>query len=310
VRSLAVAVVLFACALCAGAAGAHRFAGLTGRAAAAQATAVVRTFAPSMFGYEDASAFRHVALVDVSRSLDSARREAWLALFRYPGGHDAACVWIRRATSGPWRYSFEEAQSVANGRSPERVHDRCAAIAFRRHLLAPDDTGGLLGPTPSYAYPEPVSPLGPVARGSYLADLEDTDGASLTGAPAKLPQATAPGTSGVEGFVIDERTWRVIPGAIVAVALSTKLSGFSRVPAGRFRPVLEVTTDRHGAFAILDLPARKLGYDFVVTAPGYAAAYDVHDLSLPGLFVGDYSLARHPRFVDSTLGPPPCGTGC
>ena len=271
---------------------------------------MARTFAPGLLGYEDPAIFRHVALVDVRRSLDSARREAWLALFRYPGGHDAACVWVRRVMSSPWRYAFEETQSVANGRSPEPVHDRCAAIAFRRHLLGPDDTAGSEVPIPAYAYPQPVSPLGPVARGSYLADLEDTDGASLSGVPARFPQGTAPGTSGVEGFVVDERTWRVIPGATIAVAPSTRLSGFSRVPHGRFRPVLEVTADRHGAFAILDLPARKLGYDIVVTAPGYAAAYDVHDLSVPGVFIGDYSVARHPRFVDSTLGPPPCGTGC
>lgn len=280
-------------------------------AAAEQATAVARTFAPDVLGYEEPATFRLAALLDVSPSHDSRGEEAWLAVFRYPGGHDAACIWIRRATTGPWRYSYEETQSVAWGRSPERVHDRCMRVAFRLHLLDPetDDAGSEIQ-VPPYAYPTPMSPFGPVARGSYLADLEDTDGASLTGLPARFPQATAPGTSGVEGFVVDERRLRVIPGATIAVAASTRLSGFWRVPHGRFPALLEVRADRHGAFAILNLPARKLGYDFLVTAPGYAPSYDVHDLSQPSLFIGDYSIARHLRFVDSTIGAPPCGAGC
>lgn len=301
--------MLLLCSVCTSAAGPHLFAGLTPRAAAAKATGVVRTFAPSVLGYDDPAIFGQVVLVDVTRSRDSGRREAWLALFRYPGRHDAACIWVRRATSGPWPYAFEEAQSVAWGRAPEPVHDRCTAIAFRRHVLRPDDEAGSEIPNPAYAYPQPVSPLGPVPRGSYLADPEDTDGASLTGVPAKFPQTTAPGTTGVEGFVVDERTWRVIPGATIAVAPSTSLSGFSRLPRGRFRPVLEVITDRHGSFAIVDLPARKLGYDIVVTAPGYAPSYDVHDLSQPSLFIGDFALARHARFTDSTVGPV-CGSSC
>jgi len=186
-RLLAVLVV---CSVCTSATGPHLFAGLSPRAAAAQATEVVRTFAPSLPEYQGPAVFRHVALVDVSRSLDSEGREAWLAFFRYPGRHDAACIWVRRATSGPWPYAFEEAQSVAWGRAPEPVHDRCTAIAFRRHVLRPDDEAGSEIPTPAYAYPEPVSPLGPVPRGSYLADPEDTDGASLTGVPAKFPHTT------------------------------------------------------------------------------------------------------------------------
>ena len=309
-RRLALAVVLLACVVCAGAAGAHRFAGMSSRDAAGRATAVVRTFAPSLLAYEDPSVFQQVRLFGVSRDRDSLGREAWLVLFRYPSREDWACIWVRRAYAGPWRYEYEETQSVATGHAPELVHDRCVSVVRSRHLLGPDATTRSEIPIPAHAYPVPASPLGPVPHGTYPADLEDTDGASLTGVPARFPQGTAPGTSGVEGFVVDERTWRVIPGATVAVAPSTRLSGFSRVPHGRFRPVLEVTADRHGAFAILDLPARKLGYDILVTAPGYAAAYDVHDLSVPGLFIGDYSVARHPRFVDSTLGPPPCGTGC
>jgi hypothetical protein len=301
--------VLLLCSVCTSAAGPHLFAGLTPRAAAAEAAGVVRTFAPSVLGYDDPAIFGHVVLVDVTRSRDSGRREAWLALFRYPGRHDVACIWVRRSTSGPWRYAFEETQSVANGRSPEPVHDRCTAIAFRRHLLRRDDDAGSEIPIPAYAYPEPVSPFGRVARGSYLADLEDTGGASLSGVPAKFPQTTAPGTSGLEGFVIDERTSRVIPGAEIAVAPSTTLSGFWHVPRLSFRPLLQVTADRHGAFAVLDLPARSLGYDFIVTAPAYAASYDVHDLSQPSLFIGDFALARHARFTDSTVGPV-CGSSC
>jgi hypothetical protein len=166
---------------------------------------------------------------------------------------------------------------------------------------------------PAYAYPFPVSVFGPVAHGSYLADLEDTGWASLSGIPAKLPQTTAPGTAGMEGFVLDERTGHVVPAASVVVAPSTRLSGFRHVAPKVLHPILEVTADRHGAFALLDLPSRKLGYDYLLTAPGYAPTYVVHDLITPGLSVGDFYVARHRRFrrfLDQTPGPPPCGTGC
>jgi hypothetical protein len=183
-------------------------------------------------------------------------------------------------------------------------------VAFRLRLLDRDDEVGSEIPIPAYAYPVPVSLFGPVAHGSYLADLEDSDGLSLSGVPGRFPETTAPGTSGIEGFVIDERTWHVIPGATIGVTPSTRLSGFWRVPRERDRAALEVTADQHGAFAILNLPARELGYDFVVRAPGYSVWYDVHDLTQPGLFAGDLFLAKHPTFEDSTPGPPPCGTGC
>jgi hypothetical protein len=205
---------------------------------------------------------------------------------------------------------FEETQSVAWGRAPERVHDRCVRVAFSSRLLSRADEAGSEIPIPAYAYPEPASPFGPVAHGSYLADLEDTGWASLSGVPAKFPQTPAPGSSGLECFVLEERTSRVVPGATVSVAPSTRLSGFWRVPRGRFPTVLGVTADRHGAFAILDLPARRLGYDLLVSAPGHAPAYHVHELSQRGVFVGDFTIARHPRFSDDTIGPQPCGTGC
>ena len=279
--------------------------------AALQATAVARTFAPSMLGYEDPVVFKQLALVDVRRSRDSVGRESWLVLFRYPAQRDAACVWVRRATTGPWRYAFEETQSVAWGRAPERVHDRCMRVAFRLRLLDPetDDAGSEI-PIPAFAYPTPMSPFGPVAHGSYLADLEDTGWASLSGVPANFPQTTAPGTVGVAAFVLDERTERVIPNATITVRPSTRLSGFFRVLHRLPAAALVVTADRHGAFVLLDLPVRKYGYDLVIGAPGYAPRYEVHDLLERGFFVGDYSLARGPRFADDTPGPPPCGTGC
>ena len=303
--------VFAACLFCAGAAGPHLFAGVGKATAAVQGTEVTRAFAPRLiyFQNEDPAVFKHLRLVEVVRSSDSAGREAWLTVFRYPGGHDAACVWVRRSDAGPAKYAFEETQSVAYGPAPERVHDRCARVAFRLRLLGPDDDAGSEMPVPGYAFPQPVSPFGPVARGSYLADLEYTDGASLTGLPARFPETTAPGTTAVEAFVIDERTAHVIPGATIEVRPSTRLSGFRRVPDG-FRPVLTATADRHGSFALVNLPARSLGYDFLVTAPGYAPAYTVHDLSQPIVWIGDYSLARHTRFFDATIGPPPCGTGC
>lgn len=275
-----------------------------------QGTEVTRAFAPPLvyLEYIDPAVFKHLPLVEVVRSKDSAGREAWLTVFRYPGGHDAACVWVRRGDAGPGEYAFEETQSVAYGPAPEPVHDRCARVALQLRLLRPADDAGSEMPPPAFAYPQPVSPLGPVARGSYLADPEYTDGASLTGLPARFPETTAPGTTAVEAFVIDERTAHVIPGATIAVRPSTKLSGFRRVPDG-FHPVLTVAADQLGSFALVDLPARRLGYDFLVTAPGYAPAYTVHDLSEPSIWIGDYSLARHPRFFDETIRPV-CGSSC
>ena len=279
-------------------------------AAAVQATAVARTFAPSMLGYEDPVVFKQLALVDVRRSRDSVGLESWLVLFRYLGRRDAACVWVRRATTGPWRYAYEETQSVAWG-APERVHDRCTRAAFRLRLLDPEtDVAGSETTISAVAYPTPMSPFGPVAHGSYLADLEDTGWASLSGVPAKVPQTTSAGTVGVAAFVLDERTARVIPNATVAVRPSTRLSGFFRLPHRLQPAALAVKADRHGAFVLLDLPVRKLGYDLVISAPGHAASYVVHDLLQRGFFVGDYYLAGTPRFMDDTPGPAPCGTGC
>jgi hypothetical protein len=250
-------------------------------------------------------------LLEVSRDHDTQGHDAWLALFRYRGEADAACVWVRRATEGPWRYAYEETQSVANGRAPEPIHDRCISAAFRRHLLTTDDTTGSEEPLPAYAFPQPMSPLGPVARGSYLADLEDSTAVSQSGIAMRFPQATAPGTTGVAGFVLDERSLGVIPNAAVTVMPSTRMSGFFNRPPGRLPAgSITVTSDRHGAVAFLDLPTRRLGYDFVVRARGYAPLYQVHDLSSGGVYVGDFSLARTPRFDEFSPGPPPCGTGC
>ena len=279
--------------------------------AAAQARAVVRSFAPSYLAYEDSAVTRGMRLFEVSRGHDTQGRDAWLALFRYRGGGDEACVWVRRATEGPWRYAYEETQSVANGRTPEPVHDRCVTALLRRHELSTDDVTGSEEGLPAFAYPQPVSPLGPIARDSYVADLEDSTAVSLSGIPMKFPQTTAPGTAGVSAFVLDERTLRVVPGATVTVMPSMRMSGFFNRPPPRLAAgPITATSDRHGAVAFLNLPTRRLGYDFVVRARGYAPLYEVHDLSAGGLYVGDFFLGRTPRFHDLTPGPPPCGTGC
>jgi hypothetical protein len=308
VRKMCFALLLCACATgCSG----HRFAGMTPGEAAVETRAVVRAFAPSYLSYEDPDIGRDLILFDVSRDRDSRGRDAWLAVFRYRGGPDAACVWVRRATEGPWRYAYEETQSVANGRAPETVHDRCVTAALNRHLLSRDDVTGSEVPLPAFAYPQPVSPLGPVARGSYLADLEDSTAVSESGIPTKFPQTTAPGTAGVVAFVLDERTRRTIPGATVTVMPSGRMSGFFNRPPARPRAgSITATSDRQGAVAFLNLPTLRLGYDFVVRAQGYAPLYQVHDLSTGGLYAGDFYLARTPRFDDLTPEPPPCGTGC
>jgi hypothetical protein len=98
-------------------------------------------------------------------------------------------------------------------------------------------------------------------------------------------------------------------GARIVVAPSTRLSGFRRI-APRTVHGLELTTERHGSFAILNLPARRLGYDFVISARGYGTRYIVHELTMPGLYAGDFSLGRGTRFEDDTPGPPPCGSSC
>ena len=73
---------------------------------------------------------------------------------------------------------------------------------------------------------------------------------------------------------------------------------------------LELTADRRGSFAILNLPASRIGYDFEISAPGYGTRYEVQDLTQAGLFVGDFQLGRTLRFADDTPGPPPCGSSC
>jgi hypothetical protein len=190
VRRLAVAVVLVVCAVCAGASGTHRFAGMTRADAAVQATGVVPAFAPSIDEYQDPRIFRQVQLVEVSPQRDSLGLEAWLA------------------------------------------------------------------------YPEPVSPFGPVAPRFVPGRPR---GHGWVESLRHAGEASAPGTSGLEGFVIDERTWRVIPGARIVVAPSTRLSGFWRIAPRRLQG-LELTADSRGSFAILTLPARRLGYDFVISA--------------------------------------------
>ena len=101
----------------------------------------------------------------------------------------------------------------------------------------------------------------------------------------------------------------MIPGARIVVAPSTRLSGFWHVPQRPLRG-LELTTDRRGSFALLNLPARRLGYDFEISAPGYGTRYVVHELTMTGLYVGDFQLGRTARFEDDTPGPPPCGSSC
>ena len=90
-----------------------------------------------------------------------------------------------------------------------------------------------------------------------------------------------------------------------------RMSVFSVKPPER--PPAEsivATSDRHGAVVFLNLPTRRLGYDYVIRAPGYAPLYEVHDLTAGGLYVADFFLGRTPRFHDDTPGPPPCGAGC
>src|SRR5207302_11243738 len=125
---------------------------------------------------------------------------------------------------------------------------------------------------------------------------------SQSGVPAKFPEATAPGTAGLAAFVLDARTLRVVPGAVVMAKPSSRLSAFR--PAFDPRGAITAVSDRHGAVAFLDLPASRYGYDFYVRAVGYAPLLEVHDLEPAGLYAGDFLLSKEPGFEDEEPGPP------
>src|SRR5205807_10633504 len=101
-------------------------------------------------------------------------------------------------------HGHEQARSTVNGRSTAG-HARCLTEAREDGWLAGDTVGSNV-PMPAVAYPQPVSPLGPVPRGTFLAYPEDTTDISQSGIPAKFPESTAPGTGGLEAFVLDAHT--------------------------------------------------------------------------------------------------------
>jgi hypothetical protein len=297
-RPAAVAVAAIVCAGC----GAHQFAGITEQRARALAVADFRTFGPQPDGTRLVSVgtSSRGRPLGTFRDRNSAGGQAWLTIFRYVENADEACIWVWRAHGLPWPYAYEETRSVVNGYT-NAVHERCVRKVGEHGWLASDETGSEVRPS-AVAYPEPVSPLRFVPRGTFLAYPEDTTAVSQSDLPAKFPESSARGTGGLEGFVLDARSLRPIAGAVILAKRSSRLSGLRNV----FDPSDAITAvgDRHGAFALIDLPATRYGYDFYVQAVGYAPLLEVHDVDPTDLYAGDFLLSQKPQFVDQEPGPP------
>lgn len=127
-----------------------------------------------------------------------------------------------------------------------------------------------------------TSPL-PVAAQTVVTTTSTAPRSSSTGtAPAAAPLLPDTGTGLVMGRVVDEKSGKPVPGAIVTIGSTATVTGTTAFGGGPVivtttpgalngRPgpsTLRVITDTDGRFAFLDLPAGKKS--FSVTASGYA----------------------------------------
>jgi hypothetical protein len=276
----------------------NQYAGVSRKVAVREAVQVSRSW-PLPFQDPFATS-RNWLVSKVLPQTSSTGAEAWLVLFDALNANEAdeACVWVWRA--GP-ALSFEETPSVIWGRPSDPVHERCVSEITANNLLNPEQVVAD-EETWDVANPQPVTWFGPVSRGSYAGEAIDTSGVSLTAIPARFPNGTSPATSGLSGFVIDDKTWKPVRGATIWIWPSAKSSGRLSTAAPK-PPLTAVTTtsDRLGAFSFLDLPNERYGYDIVVRANGYAPLYEVHNLLPPGeMYLGDEALTQQPGFYDQT----------
>jgi hypothetical protein len=237
------------------------------------------------------------------RDRNSVGGEAWLTVFRLfknqQGDPDQGCVWAWRDAAGP---HYEDAPSVAWGHVPNALHDRCADFVFAHHLASPDETAGDEQAPPTIARPQPVTPLGPLAPGTYAVDVLANDAFFLAGPSVAAPVDAPAGACGYAGIVENAAATKLVPYATVAILPSHAWSGISDGGPLRWpRDALTVAADHWGAFVITNLPYREAGYDISIRALGYGPAKLVHEPCYEGdLAVGEWPLQKVPTFADAT----------
>jgi hypothetical protein len=299
-RAVAALVSIFLLVLISGERGAY--AGLARAQASGLATQAARSMREGVFAADTYAEPRRRVLAGVFPSRNSRGAEAWLAIFRLRGDvndPDQACVWVWRTTGLPYRYGFEETPSVAYG-SGDPVHERCVEEVLSRGIADREQTVGVEMPEPPFSRPDVVTPFGPRPSSAYPTDLVDGTALSLTGIGIQLPDGSAPGTCGFAGFVVDQRSGRVVPGATVTLAASRPWSGISDAPTIG-SAVSTTISDTLGGFAFVDFPTAALGFDITITASGYGISRVVHQYCFEGDFaVGDWVLGRRSHFEDAT----------
>jgi hypothetical protein len=300
-RGVAAIVGLFIVLGLGGESGEGAFAGLTGAKAEELTVEVAKAMREPVF-FADFNERRQRVLIDLFASRNSRGDDAWLAIFRLPGDPndpDQACVWVWRATGLPDPYGFEETASVAYGPTSDPVHERCAKEVFSRGVAGPEQAGGVDMPEPVLSRPVPMTPYGPRPAALYPRDSEnDSSAISLSGIGIELPVGSSPGTCGFAGFVLEEVTERVVPGATIAVSPSRPWSGISPGGTGVAGRTI---ADELGGFVLLDFPYDPIGYDVTIDAPGFATSRIVHQSCYEESYaVGDWGIARTPLFEDAT----------
>lgn len=242
---------------------------------------------------------RRARVLETGESHDSRGRAAWLTIFRFVGegehDPDQACVWVRATPVGPWGpYEYETAPTIAHGRT-EPVHERCLVEADRRGYIEPEQTVGNESEPEPLGDPEPMSPFGRVARGTYVSEWIPAT-TLIADHPLLAVVSTAAGTWGFSGYVVDEDTDEPVPRAIVTVAPATPASILA--PPAR-PPDGAVTTvgDELGAFAFIHMPVAPWGWDIYTSAPGYPPQPPRHDDDFaPGeTYIGNVFVSRTPR---------------
>ena len=293
------AVATFALVVVVSGCGSHPFAGMTRAEARRESIAAARSMTNvEALTNEFASPMTARPLVTFE-SRNSIGGKVWLTVFRLfkPQGKDPdqACIWAWR-DDGQQR--FEEVQSVAYGHVPDALHNRCVRFVFARGYASHDQVVGDEEPLPTIARPTPMTPFGPLARGTYPTEILPYDALFFVGPSLEAPAASAPGTCEFDGRVENEAQTKTVPHARVAVTPSRPWSGISdggatAQPAGG----VVTTADRSGSFVITDLPPAPEGYDISIRAIGYAPSRSVHQTC--GV-VGEWIVGKHPIFEDAS----------
>ena len=309
-RAGVVAIALLLGSVAAAGAADQKYAGLSQAEATDLANDVVETLKPSVFALDNRDfepGEGRPLLVGTYSSRNSRGEDAWLTIFRLPGDgskSDQSCVWSWRDEEAPDSYGFEGTRSVATGLSSDPVHERCVREVIDRGIADPEQETGV-EPTalPAVARPQPVTPFGARPAGLYVVDFIGTaDGFSESGVALELPLNGRPRTCGFAGFVIDELTGGGVTGATVTITPSTTASGLSGHSDQAEAAV--AVLDAFGAFTFVDFPPAPLGYNLTIRAPNYAPFRAIHQECVSDdLLIGDWAVARRPRFEDGSSYP-------